>query len=112
MAMGRDEERTVLVELGALRPFSDIAGRHTIKLNDTSQRRQELAQRLQAAGCSVNLEGTDWHSVGNSTPLSGGPISGISMPPTRWIRGYLPCGVLSGEDPRAKRAPRREHRLR
>lgn len=28
-------------------------------------RLQELAQRLQAAGCPVNLEGTDWHTVGN-----------------------------------------------
>ena len=65
MAMGRSEDRTVLVELGALRPFSDIAGRHTIRLDNTSQRRQELAQRLQAAGCPVNLEGTDWHTVGN-----------------------------------------------
>lgn len=70
MAMGRSEDRTVLVELGVLRPFSDIAGRHTIKLNNTSQRRQELAQRLQAAGCPVNLEGTDWHTVGNFEPSS------------------------------------------
>lgn len=68
MAMGRSEDRTVLVELGVLRPFSDIAGRHTIKLDNTSQRRQELAQRLQAAGCPVNLDGTDWHTVGNFEP--------------------------------------------
>ena len=65
MAMGRDARRTVLVELGMLRPFSDIAGRHTIRLDDTSQRRQDLAQRLQRAGCSVNMEGTDWHSAGD-----------------------------------------------
>ena len=63
--MGRSEDRTVLVELGVLRPFSDIAGRHTIRLDNTSQRRQELAQRLQAAGCPANLDGTDWHTVGN-----------------------------------------------
>ncbi len=64
MAMGRSHERTVLVELGALRPFSDIAGRHTIRIDDTSQRRQELVQRLESAGCSVNLGGTDWHTAG------------------------------------------------
>ena len=65
MAMGRSQERTVLVELGSLRPFSDIAGRHTIRIDNTSQRRQELAQRLEAAGCAVNLDGIDWHSAGD-----------------------------------------------
>ncbi len=65
MAMGRSEDRTVLVELGDLRPFSDIGGRHTIRLDNSSQRRQELAQRLKVAGCPVNLEGTDWHRAGD-----------------------------------------------
>ena len=65
MAMGRDEDRTVLVELGGMRPFSDIAGRHVIRLDDSSQRRQELAQRLEAAGCPVNLDGSDWHTAGD-----------------------------------------------
>ncbi len=65
MAMGRDEDRTVLVEIGDIRPFSDIAGRHTVRLNNTSKQRQELANRLKAAGCPVNLNGTDWHSTGD-----------------------------------------------
>ena len=65
MAMGRWGDRTVLVELGALRPFSDVAGRHTIRLDGSSQRRQELAQRLEAAGCPVNREGIDWHTAGD-----------------------------------------------
>ena len=65
MAMDRDEDRTVLVEIGYIRPFSDIAGRHTVRLDNTSPRRQELANRLKAAGCPVNLNGTDWHSVGD-----------------------------------------------
>ena len=65
MAMGRSEDRTILVELGTLRPFSDIAGRHVIRLDNTTQRRQELAQRLRAAGCPVNLDGTDWHTAGD-----------------------------------------------
>ena len=65
MAMGRDENRTILVELGNPRPFSDIGGRHTVKLDNSSQRRQELAKRLEAAGCPVNLEGTGWHTAGD-----------------------------------------------
>jgi predicted nucleotide-binding protein len=65
MAMGRSADRTIIIEMGNLRPFSDIAGRHVVRLNNTSQRRQELAQRLQAAGCPVNLTGTDWHKAGD-----------------------------------------------
>ncbi len=65
MAMSRSQDRTILVELGNLRPFSDLGGRHTIRLDDSSQQRQDLAQRLGAAGCPVNLNGTDWHSAGD-----------------------------------------------
>lgn len=64
MAMGRCPDRTVLVEVGDLRPFSDIGGRHIIKLNNSTERRQELAQRLESAGCAVDLTGTDWHREG------------------------------------------------
>ena len=65
MAMGRNPDRTVLVELGSLRPFSDVGGRHVIRIDNSSQRRQELAQRLQTAGCPVNLGGTAWHTAGD-----------------------------------------------
>ena len=65
MAMGRDSERTVLVEIGRLRPFSDIAGMHVVRFDGSTQRRQELAQRLEAAGCEVSRKGTDWHTTGD-----------------------------------------------
>lgn len=64
MAMGRDHERTILVELGVVRPFSDVAGLHVVRLDDTPERRQELAQRLRAAGCVVNTDGSDWYRAG------------------------------------------------
>ena len=65
MAMGRNADQTVLVELGELRPFSDVAGRHVVRLDNSVGQRQGLAQRLRTAGCSVNLDGTDWHSIGD-----------------------------------------------
>ena len=65
MAMSRSEDRTILVEIGILRPFSDVAGRHVIRFDGSTPRRQELAQRLEIAGCPVNLSGTDWHSAGD-----------------------------------------------
>jgi predicted nucleotide-binding protein len=65
MAMGRDPKRTVLVELGRLRPFSDVAGRHVLRMTDTPQKRTELAQRLKTAGCDVNMAGQDWLTAGD-----------------------------------------------
>lgn len=32
------------------------------------KRRQELATRLETAGCAVRLTGTDWHDAGDLTP--------------------------------------------
>ncbi len=65
MAMGRFPNRTVLVEIGSVKPFSDIGGRHLMRLNNSTERRQDFALRLRNAGCPVNLDGTDWHSAGN-----------------------------------------------
>ena len=65
MAMSRDQDRTVIVEIGDLRPFSDIGGRHTLRFDGTTQRRQELAERLRSAGCAVKIDGTDWHTAGS-----------------------------------------------
>ncbi|MFB6471270.1 TIR domain-containing protein [Paenibacillus glucanolyticus] len=65
MAFGRNPERTVIVEFGDLRPYSDIAGRHTIRFRDSVAARQSLAQRLKMAGCLINLDGTDWHTEGD-----------------------------------------------
>lgn len=64
MAMGRNEKGTVLVELGELRRFSDIDGRHVVRLNDSREKRRELARRLETAGCAVNLDGDNWCSAG------------------------------------------------
>jgi predicted nucleotide-binding protein len=67
MAIGRDAKRTVLVELGRVRPFSDLMGRHAVRLDGTSKARIELAQRLETAGCAVDRSGTDWLTAGDFT---------------------------------------------
>jgi hypothetical protein len=64
MALMRHPKRTVLVELGELRPFSDVAGRHTVRMNDSIEQRMALISRLQTAGCPVQLDG-DWQHAGN-----------------------------------------------
>lgn len=60
MALGVHPDRTVLVELGTLRPFSDIYGRHVIRLDHTEGPLREIAKRLKTAGCDVNESGADW----------------------------------------------------
>jgi hypothetical protein len=68
MAMGRSPDRTVIVELGAIKVFSDIHGRHVVRLDNSVKKRQDLAQRLLTAGCAVDLTGTDWHEAGDLAP--------------------------------------------
>jgi len=67
LAMGRNPDRTILVEIGRIKPFSDIGGRHILHLDNSVKRRQEFAQRLITAGCDVDITGTDWHQAGNFT---------------------------------------------
>jgi predicted nucleotide-binding protein len=65
MAIGRYPERTVLVQIGECRPFSDIAGKHITHMDNTPEKRHELATKLANAGCNINISGSDWFSAGD-----------------------------------------------
>lgn len=65
MAFGFAERRTILVEIGTLRPFSDIFGRHAVHLTNDTGPRQDLALRLKAGGCAVRMTGNDWRTAGD-----------------------------------------------
>jgi len=67
MAMGRNPASTVLVQVGEMRPFSDIGGRHVVHLSNSAETRSEFATKLANAGCNVNISGTDWLSEGDFT---------------------------------------------
>ncbi len=73
VAVGMFRNRTVLVEVGPLRGYSDIAGMHVVRLDGTPDSRHRLANRLSIAGCAVDNSGTDWLRAGNFS---------IDMPPT------------------------------
>jgi predicted nucleotide-binding protein len=78
MAMGGYEKQTILVELGQpLRPFSDIGGRHTVRLDDSTASRQVLAQRLEMAGCKVDMTGISWHTAGRFEAAVLTPPAGV-----------------------------------
>lgn len=64
MAFAKNPDRTVLVSIGHMRPFSDVAGRHIVFLDDTAERRLTLLQRLRIC-TDAWVDGTDWLSVGH-----------------------------------------------
>jgi predicted nucleotide-binding protein len=65
MAVAWEPDRTIIVEVGNLRPFTDIAGIHVIRLNNSADRRLDLADALETAGCQVNKTDRDWLTAGN-----------------------------------------------
>ena len=65
LAFGHNPDGTILVEIGDMRPFSDVGGMHTVRLNNTTQSRQQLVTKLMNAGCKPDTTGTHWHDVGN-----------------------------------------------
>lgn len=69
MALASHPRQTVLVELGYLRPFSDIYGRHVVRLDGTGRPLRDIARRLEAAGCDVDTAGDDWASADRFSAL-------------------------------------------
>lgn len=68
MAFRTQRRRTVIVELGNVRPFSDIAGVHIVPLDDSPESRLKLINRLRVAGCAVETPTEDWRQAGQFVP--------------------------------------------
>ncbi|MEU7921947.1 CATRA conflict system CASPASE/TPR repeat-associated protein [Micromonospora zamorensis] len=60
MALARYRTRTVIIEIGELRPFSDLGGVNVIKFDGTVEQLHKIAHRLRVAGCAVDTTGPDW----------------------------------------------------
>ncbi|GLW94784.1 TIR domain-containing protein [Actinokineospora globicatena] len=63
-----DRRRTVLVEVGRVKPFGDAAGRHVVRFDGTPSKRATLAGRLKTAGLPINTSGQDWLTDGDFEP--------------------------------------------
>lgn len=94
LAFGTHPDRTLLVELGRLRPFSDIGGRHTVRISNDVKARQDLAQRLLNAGCAVSLAGTDWHTAGDFDAALA--VGHEARAPDAAVAGSLPVELFLG----------------
>lgn len=73
LALGAHPEKTIIVQVGKVRPFSDIAGKHLVHLRDTASRRNDLANRLRRLGCQVVQTGSDWIYAGSFVPAAPKP---------------------------------------
>ena len=60
MALAVQPLRTVIIEIGDLRPASDVLGRNVIRFDGKVESLVKIAGRLETVGCAVNTSGTDW----------------------------------------------------
>ena len=63
-ALGYRFDRTLIVSVGKIRPISDLAGRHMLRLDDSAEKRKALVQRLEDMHFQVQTKGSRWLSVG------------------------------------------------
>jgi hypothetical protein len=76
-------DRTILTQIGSIRPFSDIAGRHILHFDGSAESRHSLASRLEAVGCAVIRSGQDWLRAGDFSlpPFQPPPDAAASAKP-------------------------------
>jgi hypothetical protein len=61
-----------MVQIGRVKAFSDIGGRHMVRLTDDKPSRNSFANRL-AKICEVNRIGNDWMEAGTFEPTEPKP---------------------------------------
>ena len=63
MALMSCPERTIVIEVGDLRPVADLGGLNFIRFDGGEAALGKLVQRLKNAGCPVDDTGTDWRRL-------------------------------------------------
>ncbi|HUY46731.1 MAG TPA: CATRA conflict system CASPASE/TPR repeat-associated protein [Streptosporangiaceae bacterium] len=57
-------ERTIVVEVGQMRPVGDLAGLNVIRFDGSAVAIKKVLDRLRQAECPVDISGTDWLDTG------------------------------------------------
>ncbi len=60
LALTAYPERTIVVEIGELRPVADLAGLNVIRFDGSSVAIKKVLDRLEHAGCPVDWTGDHW----------------------------------------------------
>jgi predicted nucleotide-binding protein len=73
LALGAHPKKTVMVQVGKVKAFSDIGGRHMVRLSNDEASRNSFANRLARICPAVNRIGNDWMHVGKFEPTESKP---------------------------------------
>jgi predicted nucleotide-binding protein len=65
LALGRHFKKALLVQVGEVRGFTDILGKHIPKLTNDPAKKNDIANRLAKIGCKVDTSGDDWRNTGD-----------------------------------------------
>jgi predicted nucleotide-binding protein len=68
IAIGTHHKKTVMVQVGTVKPFTDIGGMHIPHLSGDDKSRHEFANRLADLGCKIDRDGDHWLRAGDFTP--------------------------------------------
>jgi hypothetical protein len=80
-ALAFHPERTIVVEIGEIRPFSDVLGRHVVHMDGSGEQRNSIANRLSTAGCVVDKTGDRWLSAGDfAAAINASEVSEVIEP--------------------------------
>ena len=73
IAIGTHHRKTVIVQIGEVKPFTDIGGMHILHLTGSDKSRHEFANRLEDLNCKIDRDGDHWLRAGNFTPTAAKP---------------------------------------
>lgn len=68
IAIGAYHKKTLIVQVGDVKPFTDIGGMHILRLSNSDASRNAFANRLEDLGCTVDRTGDQWLRAGNFAP--------------------------------------------
>lgn len=117
-AFATHPNRTIVIELGKLKTFSDLSGLHVLRLDDTPEKRQSFISRLKAADCKLNDSGSDWITSGNfkaAHDLKDHGLEHPTDPNSEFVRNGTPicpmCSKKNGHPYYLSKLPLDSHKI-
>jgi hypothetical protein len=78
IAIGTHHKKTVIVQVGDVKSFTDIGGMHILRVTGSDHSRHEFANRLEDLGCKIDRGGDHWLRAGDFTPTGPKAKKGIT----------------------------------